>query len=119
MTYETQQGCATDEYDAVVVCNGHYEAPYIPEIPGQDEWLTNDRSIEHSLHYDVPEPYEGKAVLIVGGRSSGVDISRELQGVAQWTYVIEKKCSTVSENRVTHVPLGASLTRTAISTLSL
>jgi thioredoxin reductase len=110
--YETQQGCSTDEYDAVVVCNGHYEAPYIPEIPGQDEWLIGDRSIEHSLHYDVPEPYEGKSVLIVGGRSSGVDISRELQNVAQWTYIIEKKCSDLvsdSQKRVTHVPLGASL----------
>ena len=81
--YETQQGCATDDYDAVVVCNGHYEAPYIPEIPGQEEWVNDERSIVHSLHYHEPSPYEGKAVLIVGGRSSGVDISRELQNVAR------------------------------------
>ena len=51
VTYETQQGCVEDDYDAVVVCNGHYEAPYIPEIPGQDEWLNAERSIVHSLHY--------------------------------------------------------------------
>ena len=110
--YETQQGCATDDYDAVVVCNGHYEAPYIPQIPGQEDWLNGERSIVHSLYYDEPSPYENKSVLIVGGRSSGVDISRELQGVAEWTYVIEKKCSELvsdADKRVTHVPIGAAL----------
>ena len=110
--YETQQGCSTDEYDAVVVCNGHYESPYVPHIPGQEAWLSEERSIVHSLYYDEPSPYEGKSVLIVGGRSSGVDISRELQGVSSWTYVIDKKCSSMesdADKRVTHVPVGASL----------
>ena len=32
----------------------------------------------------------GKAVLVVGGRSSGVDIARELRGVVTWLYVLEK-----------------------------
>lgn len=111
--YETSKGCATEEYDGVVVCNGHYEAPYAPDIPGQREWLKNgDRSVAHSMVYDEPAPYAGRAVLIVGGRSSGVDVARELQGVASWTYVIEKKCLEVAsdaERRVTHAPVGAKL----------
>ena len=29
--------------------------------------------------YDDPETFRGRAVLVVGGRSSGVDIARELK----------------------------------------
>ena len=49
---------------------------------------------------------------MVGGRSSGVDIARELRGVASWVYVLEKKCTAPvrhAEERVTHVPLGTRL----------
>ena len=89
-------GTARSElFDAVAVANGHYEAPYTPELPGQAEWLQADatRAIVHSRHYDEPSAFAGKSVLVVGGRSSGVDISRELRGVAKWVYVLEKKCS--------------------------
>ena len=83
-------------FDAVTVANGHYEAPYAPELPGQAEWLQADasRAIVHSREYDEPGVFAGKSVLVVGGRSSGVDISRELRGVAKWVYVLEKKCSS-------------------------
>lgn len=78
----------TDTFDAVLVANGHYNEPYKPTLPGQQEWLAADasRAIMHSREYDVPEPFRGQSVLVVGGRSSGVDISRELRGVASWVY---------------------------------
>lgn len=106
-----------DTFDAVVVANGHYEAPYVPKLPGQDEWLSGGdgrRSILHSRAYDEPSIFRGKSVLVVGGRSSGVDISRELNGVAGWTYILEKGCAepvTHTDEAVTHIPLGARLCR--------
>jgi len=103
-----------EDYDCVVVANGHYEEPYEPDLPGQAEWLAGDasRKLTHSRLYHDPEEFAGASVLVVGGRSSGVDIARELNGVAAWTYVLEKKCAAAAAleaQRVTHLPLGARL----------
>lgn len=103
-----------DKFDAVIVANGHYDAPYVPKIPGQDEWLAGDASrfIVHSREYDEADRFAGRAVLVVGGRSSGVDISRMLRGVAKWVYTLEKKCEApvaYESEQVTHVPLGTRL----------
>ena len=105
----------TDTFDAVVVANGHYEEPFIPTLPGEAEWLQGDpngRKIVHSREYDEPEQFKGKSVLVVGGRSSGVDIARALRGHAKWVYVLEKGCTeavTHEGEAVTHVPLGTRL----------
>eukprot|EP00966_Prymnesium_polylepis_P136563 3155303-Prymnesium_polylepis.1 len=69
----------SEVFDAVTVANGHYEAPYVPDIPGQAEWLGADaasRAVVHSREYDEPEAFSGRAVLVVGGRSSGVQCRR-------------------------------------------
>ena len=101
-------------FDAVVVANGHYDKPFVPSLPGEGEWLAGDasRSIVHSRRFDDPAEFAGQSVLVVGGRSSGVDIARMLNGVASWVYVLEKKCeaAVTHENQaVTHVPLGTRL----------
>ena len=105
--------CHVDTFDAVIVCNGHYETPYKPALPGERQWLEADpsRSILHSREYDEPSVFRDRVVLVVGGRSSGVDIARELRGVAQWVYVLEKKCApgphTVHSAHTVHLPRGA------------
>ena len=81
---------ADEEFDCVVVANGHYEEPYKPEIPGQAEWVEADpsgRAVVHSREYFEPSEFADQSVLVVGGRSSGVDIARELRGSASWVYV--------------------------------
>ena len=100
----------------MVVANGHYNEPYLPEIPGEREWLAaapdGSRAIVHSRAYNEPSEFAGKVVLVVGGRSSGVDISRQLRGVADYIYVLEKKCEapmTHAGEAVTHVPFGTRL----------
>jgi len=103
-----------ETFDAVVVANGHYEEPYRPSLPGEAEWLRADaaRTIVHSRRYDDPAEFRGRSVLVVGGRSSGVDIARALRGEAAWVYVLEKKCEapiTHEGEAVTHVPLGTRL----------
>lgn len=106
---------SSDTFDAVVVAKGHYDEPYAPEIPGQAEWMAGEpspgaRTIVHSREYDDPASYAGRAVLVVGGRSSAVDVARELRGTAKWVYVLEKGCTQVHVmDECTHVPLGAQL----------
>ena len=87
-------GWREELFDAITVATGHYNKPHRPEIPGQVKWLGADaaRRIFHSIDYNSPEELRGRSVMVVGGRSSAVDIARELKGVAKWTYVLDKGC---------------------------
>ena len=70
--YEAADGASTievEEFDFVVVANGHYEAPVWPnasDIPGL--LSTPGLAVIHSKDYDTPEAFAGKSVLIVGAK---------------------------------------------------
>ena len=79
-----------DVYDNVVICNGHYSKPFTPTIPGIETY--GGRSI-HSIDYDSDttlEQYGGKRVLLLGARSSAMDIAREIASVASHVYVSDR-----------------------------
>ncbi|KAJ7318218.1 hypothetical protein DFH08DRAFT_790119 [Mycena albidolilacea] len=69
----------TEDFDAIVVATGRYNAPNIPAIPGLADWAKKfPQSISHSREYRRPQPFTDKTVLVVGGATSGVEISREV-----------------------------------------
>jgi len=77
-------------YDAVIVCNGHFNVPYTPEdTPGFMENFHGESY--HSRQYDkVKEKLSGKNVLVVGSMSSGTDMARELITIATNVYVADR-----------------------------
>ena len=75
------------ECDAVVVCNGHFNAPLWPDIPGLAEF---SGEVVHSASYKNPSPFRDKVVLVIGTKSSATDISRELVGVAAEVHVCNR-----------------------------
>ena len=67
---------SAEEYDLLVVANGHHWSPNMPEWPG-----SFDGDMIHSHDYRTPfEPVEmlGKRVVVVGLGNSAVDIASEL-----------------------------------------
>ncbi|CAE6462169.1 unnamed protein product [Rhizoctonia solani] len=73
-------------FDHLLVANGHYRHPFVPDIDGFDEWASSDsRSYTHSIWYRTPDPYRKRNVLVVGGGRSGVDCSDEISTVASKT----------------------------------
>ena len=69
----------TDSYDAVVVSNGNYSVPYVPNIPGIDAWNRAYADvISHSKFYDSPESFKDKKVVVVGNSASGIDIATQI-----------------------------------------
>ncbi|CAL8126528.1 unnamed protein product [Orchesella dallaii] len=62
-------------FDSIIVCNGHYTKPYLPNI-------TNLKSFKgeifHSRDYRTPNIFLGKRVIVLGAGPSAIDISIEL-----------------------------------------
>ncbi|XP_021367870.1 dimethylaniline monooxygenase [N-oxide-forming] 2-like isoform X2 [Mizuhopecten yessoensis] len=62
----------TDVFDAVIVCNGHQEKAYSPDIEGLDQFKGE---VLHSHNYRTPEYFAGKNVVILGASFSGQDLA--------------------------------------------
>ncbi|KAJ3323810.1 hypothetical protein HDV06_001180 [Boothiomyces sp. JEL0866] len=79
----------TTEYDYIMICNGHYAIPRIPNIQGLQEFKGK---VLHSQEYRTPI---GGRVLVIGGSYSGKDIAREHPG-CYWS-VKQPKDGQISE----------------------
>ena len=68
-----------ETFDAVVVASGHFNVPYIPDVPGIKHWNESySGAISHSKFYRRPENFEDKKVLLVGASASGTDIGAQI-----------------------------------------
>lgn len=67
-----------EDYDYVIVGNGHFSKPNMPNISGEDIFKG---TIIHSHDYRIPDPYTGRRVLIVGAGPSGMDIALDVAEV--------------------------------------
>ncbi|KAH3772799.1 dimethylaniline monooxygenase [N-oxide-forming] 1-like [Dreissena polymorpha] len=88
VTYCTNGKQHCEIFDAVMVCNGHYEVPLIPNIEGQDVF---QGQIIHSHDYRSPEAFSGKRVACLGAAPSGQDISLEIATCAQQVILSHNK----------------------------
>ncbi|XP_071438870.1 senecionine N-oxygenase [Hetaerina americana] len=68
------------EFDAVMVCNGHYSTPYIPRIVGAEEFKGNQI---HSHDYRIPEIFRQQRVVVIGAGPSGMDLALEISREAK------------------------------------
>ncbi|XP_005103654.1 flavin-containing monooxygenase FMO GS-OX-like 4 [Aplysia californica] len=75
-------------FDAVLVCNGHYAIPMIPDIPGKETFVGQ---VVHSHNYREPNVYKDRTVVILGANASGQDIALELASVAKEVYLSHNK----------------------------
>lgn len=70
-----EKGSYDEEFDRIVVSNGHFNKPSLATIKGSENFKG---AVSHARSYRTPEPYQGKRVLIIGRGPSGQDISLEL-----------------------------------------
>ncbi|XP_058836358.1 senecionine N-oxygenase-like [Topomyia yanbarensis] len=62
----------TYKFDFIMVCNGHYSTPLIPEYPGSDQFKG---LLMHSHDYRSEDRFKGHDVLLVGAGYSASDIA--------------------------------------------
>ncbi|KAF2469618.1 flavin-containing monooxygenase [Lindgomyces ingoldianus] len=83
-------------FDAVVVANGHFIVPYIPDIPGIAEWHKRfPGSITHSKYFRTPEEFAGKKVIVVGNSASGIDLSSQIADLSQLPLLWSSKSTSM------------------------
>jgi len=61
---------AARPFDFVVVCNGVFSRPRVPELPGRDRFAGE---VLHSSELAVPGRLRGKRIVVVGGGKSALD----------------------------------------------
>jgi hypothetical protein len=91
-------------FDAVIVCNGHHSVPFIPAICEQQHF---QGEMMHSIDYDSNLRFKDKTVLVVGSRSSGTDVAREIAGVAKAVYASDRSVAignSAVHNNINHKP---------------
>ncbi|HMS08113.1 MAG TPA: ArsO family NAD(P)H-dependent flavin-containing monooxygenase [Pyrinomonadaceae bacterium] len=69
---------------AIVSATGTWQKPYTPDYPGREQFSGVQI---HSAHYESPDAFAGKRVLIIGGGNSGAQILAEVSLVADATWV--------------------------------
>ncbi len=75
----------TKTFDAIVAASGMFDFPRWPEIEGLPQAKSAAGSMVgsasplmiHSSHWQGPEPYRGRRILIIGGATSAVEIAEE------------------------------------------
>lgn len=88
-----------DTFDAVVVANGHYATPFIPNVKNIKEFnAAHPGVISHAKTYRVPEDYTGKKVLVVGNASSGLDIASQISRHSKSPLLLSVHEPTPDEN---------------------
>jgi hypothetical protein len=66
-------------FDAVVLANGHYTVPFIPEVKGLTHYLSLfPNRVTHSKTYRSPSVFRDRKVVVIGNSASGQDITAEL-----------------------------------------
>ncbi|XP_026709871.1 dimethylaniline monooxygenase [N-oxide-forming] 4-like isoform X1 [Athene cunicularia] len=98
-------------FDAVMVCTGHYQEPYLPlaSFPGIDTRFKGQYL--HSREYKDVEAFRGKRVLVVGIGNTGGDLSVELSRVAAKVF-LSARSSTWVFSRVSDHGFPLDMVRT-------
>lgn len=67
---------------AVIVASGAFSRPYLPDIPGRDDF--NGTQL-HSADYRHGAPFRDQRVVVIGAANSAVQIAHELAAMAEVT----------------------------------
>ncbi|WP_204342034.1 ArsO family NAD(P)H-dependent flavin-containing monooxygenase [Micromonospora terminaliae] len=82
LAVQTDDGSWLARY--VISATGTWECPYVPDIPGRDEFAGRQL---HTVNYTSPEQFRGQRVVIVGGGNSAAQILAEVSRIAEATWV--------------------------------
>ncbi|KAJ5902333.1 hypothetical protein N7495_002861 [Penicillium taxi] len=68
-----------EDFDAVIIANGHYSVPYVPQVAGLEEYIRiyPDR-VMHSKQFRSATDFTNQRIIVIGNSASGKDITTAL-----------------------------------------
>lgn len=87
---------------AVVIATGIVSNPYVPNIPGRDQFRGR---IIHSVEYLRPDAFRGQRVLVVGAGNSSGEIAVELAGGSSRVTVAIRSGARVVPRQLFGIPI--------------
>lgn len=91
-----------DVFDAVVVANGHYSVPFIPDAKNIKEFQkAYPGAIIHSKQYRKAQAYKDKKVVVVGNGPSGLDLALQISETCKGKPLVSVRHPTLPE-RLAH-----------------
>ena len=81
----------TETFDYLVVCNGIFSQPVVPEFEGAEAFISQGGHILHSSEFHHVEEAKGKNVVVVGYGKSACDIAQAVCAVASNTVVVARQ----------------------------
>jgi cation diffusion facilitator CzcD-associated flavoprotein CzcO len=73
----------THDFDWLVVCNGVFNVPFVPELPGRAEFEAAGGRVLHSTELHDAAEVQGKRVAVVGYAKSAADLACAAVGSAR------------------------------------
>ena len=90
-TKKTESGFEQSRnFDYLLVCNGIFSTPMVPDYPGKEEFSKAGGHLCHTSEFTELEKADGKDVLVVGYGKSSCDVAQALSGRAKSTTVIAR-----------------------------
>ena len=81
----------THDVDWLVVCNGVFSAPFVPELPGRAEFEAAGGRVLHSTGMRAAEEMAGKRVVVVGFAKSAADAAVAAAGAARAVTLVHRR----------------------------
>ena len=78
-------------YDYLIVCNGIFSEPFIPDYKGSKEFIKQGGKILHTCQFNEKEDARGKNVIVVGFGKSSCDVSNAITDIAKSTTVVARQ----------------------------
>lgn len=100
VTEETGNKWYSETFDAVMLCNGRFKIPFVPEIEGLDDFVDrNPDCVTHTKAFRDVTPYKGKKVLLVGSSISAIDLLQYLIPACKEVWLSSNSTSPVKVNK--------------------
>ena len=81
----------THDVDWLVVCNGVFSAPFLPDLPGRAEFEAAGGRVLHSTGVRSLEEASGKRVVVVGFAKSAADAAVAAAGAAREVTLVHRR----------------------------
>lgn len=103
LTIEGPDGSALHQTEWLIVCNGIFSTPAIPEIPGIDRFRAAGGQVLHTSQFTKPELAQGRHVLVVGYGKSSCDVANAIAPISASTTMIVRHLIWKIPKRIGHV----------------